>query len=101
VTDPETYSTRPDVVAALDEYATMCLDLIQNRSVTDALPDVAEYLRGQGVEEPPEGAIHIQHTVNAVDVKPLKQLCPDGSDGCISKCKPIRGEIHCVWICRC
>ena len=85
----------PAVSAGLDDFAEACLDALEQGS---EFPDPIGFLRGRGIEQFPDGDIEVHHTVG---VEPLRPLCPDGSDGCYPRCRIVKGQQQCVWVCRC
>jgi hypothetical protein len=87
--------------AAMDAYCELCLDLIERDEHHAGLPDPAEHLRGQGLEDVADASLHVHHRVLPIGVAPEQITCPDGSWGCRYVCRTIRGEQHCTYVCRC
>jgi hypothetical protein len=89
-----------NVNAALDRYADIVLDHVEARGPDSELPDPKAYLEEQGIRDFPDGPIEVHRTVGQQE-HVMRPLCPDGSDGCVPKCRMVHGEWQCVWVCRC
>jgi hypothetical protein len=90
----------PAVSAALDRYAAAALDHLEARGAEAELPDLRAYREEQGMRDIPEGPIEVHRTVGDPEHM-MRPICPDGSDGCVPKCRMVHGEWQCVWVCRC
>jgi hypothetical protein len=96
----EQFFNDPGVIAVLDEYADAALNDFEALGTETALPDPVAFLKRRGINEIPEGPIEVHRTFGQPD-QVMRPLCPDGSDGCVPKCRMVHGEWQCVWVCRC
>ena len=90
----------PAVIASLDAYADSALDHLEAGGNAEQLPDLPEFLRARGISEIPDGPIEVHHSVGDPD-HVMRPMCPDGSDGCVPKCRTVDGRLQCVWVCHC
>jgi hypothetical protein len=87
------------VIASLDDYAEAALDHLEANDADADLPELPIFLKQRGIEVP-EGPIKVHRTVGDPN-HVMRPICPDGSDGCVPKCRKVHGELQCVWVCRC
>jgi hypothetical protein len=98
----EEFFARPAVTTALDELAQKCFEQIEGQGSPGELPSGEEFLRTAGVDGGEGGSLTIAHTVSAPEVQPSAPTVPcNGESRCIPRCKIIKGQQHCVWVCRC
>lgn len=95
----EEFFNDPGVIAGLDDYADAALDYLEAGGTETDLPNPVAFLKERGINEIP-GPIEVHRTVGEID-QVLRPVCPDGSDGCVPKCRMVHGEWQCVWVCRC
>lgn len=103
MTTDEEFLALPAVTKALDELAERCFAQIEADGTPGELPSGEEFLRAAGLDGKDGDKLTIAHTVSAPDVKPTAPTipCNGREERCIPRCKIIKGQQHCTWICRC
>jgi hypothetical protein len=85
----------------VDELLDQCLGLLEAGDPPAHFPDPHEYLRGRDIEPPAPSTLMLRHTVGPIGAEPMMPVCPDGSRNCYPRCREIKGQQVCTWICDC
>jgi hypothetical protein len=104
------FFAQPQVVQALEELEQTCFELRERGVDEDAFPGPAIFLRERGIVPPDGRKLQVRHTIEHPETRggglaenmPNKPGCPGGTGDCWpGKCKWIKGEYVCSWICDC
>lgn len=96
------FLTNTEAEPVVEQLAERCLEILETgNGDTGAFPDPTEFFADKGVDLPEGGSLRLTHTITKPNMQPAKPVCEDGYDGCVPRCKIIRGEQVCVWVCHC
>jgi hypothetical protein len=97
----QAFADEPEVASALKDLADNVLATIERDGGEAELPDPMEHLESRGVRLASARTLRLQHTAAPENVQPAKPIPPGCQDCWPTKCKMIKGEVHCVWVCSC